>query len=220
MDRMIEIPLFPLDMVLFPGMPLQLHIFEERYKNMVHYCTESGSMFGVVMIESGQEANGPLAVPKMVGCGAKITNLEPLSGGRFNLWAVGQQRFKVLELKHDRPYLVGVVQDYPLQLSAQLAANNSVDYLRPWVERYLRALGSGDDMERVIQEMPTDPVVFAYLGAVVLQIPAIQKQPFLEIQECLALIHQLQIVYRREVALVESLLTNKPPAEQGAFSLN
>lgn len=216
----MEIPIFPLNMVVFPGMPFQLHIFEERYKKMVHDCTEADSIFGVVMIETGVEANGPLPVPKTIGCGARITNLEPLSEGRFNLWAIGQQRFEILALKHDRPYLVANVREFPLHMSELLAANNGVDYLRPWVERYLRALGSTDDMERVIRDMPTDPVIFAYLGAVVLQIPPVQKQPFLEMQDCLALIHRLQVVFRREVALVESLSTNQPPAEQGSFSLN
>ena len=60
---MLELPLFPLNTVLFPGMPLNLHIFEERYKRMMQACIESSKPFGVVLIKQGLEAHGPLADP-------------------------------------------------------------------------------------------------------------------------------------------------------------
>ena len=56
---MIELPLFPLNTVLFPGMPLGLHIFEDRYKLMIGQCVQERRPFGVVLIRSGQEALGP-----------------------------------------------------------------------------------------------------------------------------------------------------------------
>ena len=61
MVLMITLPLFPLNTVLFPGIPVHLHIFEERYKEMISQCLEARVPFGVVLIKSGPEALGPAA---------------------------------------------------------------------------------------------------------------------------------------------------------------
>jgi len=217
---MMEIPLFPLDLVLFPGMPLQLHIFEERYKRMVEDSRAGDSQFGVVLIREGVEANGPLAVPYSIGCIAQITSVETLSEGRYNLWTIGQDRFQIMELRYDRPYLVGLVEKYPLRISELVTVQNNIQTLRPWIERYLRSISQNEDIEQILKDMPEDPFLFAYLGAVVLQIPPVQKQPFLETRECLSLLKKLEKVYHREVALVESLQANRAPEPQGSFSLN
>jgi uncharacterized protein len=95
---MFELPLFPLNTVLFPGMPIQLYIFEQRYKEMIHDCLKSSQPFGVVLIRNGKEANSHLAEPHYVGCSARILDVEPLEEGRMNLVALGQQRFRILEL--------------------------------------------------------------------------------------------------------------------------
>jgi hypothetical protein len=110
---MRELPLFPLNAVLFPGMPLRLHVFEDRYKQMIGYCRQSGAPFGVVLIRSGQEVGGA-AEPYNIGCAASITQIEMLSEGRMNLTAIGYERFQIQSLRHDLPYLVGVVESYPL----------------------------------------------------------------------------------------------------------
>ena len=65
-DETIEIPLFPLNLVLFPGMPLPLHIFEERYKAMIGDCMRYNTPFGVSLIRSGQEV-GEAADPHPIG---------------------------------------------------------------------------------------------------------------------------------------------------------
>jgi Lon protease-like protein len=217
---MKEMPLFPLNTVLFPGMPLQLHIFEERYKQMVGYCVDTGSPFGVVLIRQGQEANGPVAEPFMYGCSARITNLEPLDGGRYNLSAVGQERIRILTLKQDKPYLSALVQEFPLLPSEPDAMYQAMQDLRPYVEHYLRTLSHGEDVEPAIQKLPMDPVVYCYLGAVILQVPPMQKQPFLELSHCLDLLQSLHTVFRREVNLLDHLIASKPPEGQGSFSLN
>ena len=93
---MLDLPLFPLNTVLFPGMPLSLHIFEDRYKRMIGECIDSGNPFGVVLIKRGQEANGPLAEPHEIGCTARIIEVEPLSEGRMNIVVLGQKRFRIL----------------------------------------------------------------------------------------------------------------------------
>ena len=217
---MLEIPLFPLNTVLFPGMPLQLYIFEERYKQLIADCQKTKSNFGVAFIRQGVEANGPLAVPYAVGCMAHITSLESLGDEQYNLWTTGGERFQIMELKHNKPYLVGLVESYPLQISELLTVKNSIERIRPWIERYLRSISQTEDIEQILGEMPSDPEIFAYMGAIVLQIPPGQKQPLLETRECLSLLKKLERIFHREVALVEKLQASQVPETQGSFSLN
>ena len=94
-------------------MPLKLHIFEERYKLMIGQCYKAGQPFGVALIQSGHEVGGR-AQPFAIGCTAIITQLEPLPEGRMNIVAIGQERFQIQSLKFDQPYLVGLVEPYPL----------------------------------------------------------------------------------------------------------
>src|SRR5438045_9705996 len=97
--------LFPLNTVLFPGMPLPLHIFEERYKLMIGRCIEEERPFGVVLIQSGPEVGGP-AVPHLVGTTAHIAAVKHADDGRMNLIAIGQERFQILEVVRQAPYLI------------------------------------------------------------------------------------------------------------------
>jgi len=105
----VELPLFPLNSVLFPGATLPLHIFEERYKLMVGRCLQSGSPFGVLLIRSGNEV-GEAAEPFEVGTTARIARVQHLDEGRMNLVCLGEQRFRLLKTLRDTPYLVGEVE--------------------------------------------------------------------------------------------------------------
>src|SRR5262249_39608867 len=77
-----RVPLFPLNVVLFPGMPLPLHVFEPRYQEMVQACMESDRTFGVCLIRSGQEVGGP-ADPHPVGTTCEILEASSLGEGRM-----------------------------------------------------------------------------------------------------------------------------------------
>ena len=105
----MDLPLFPLKTVLFPGARLPLHIFEPRYRQMIGECVEREAPFGVVLIRSGAEVGGG-AVPHRVGATARITAVERLPDGRMNIVTVGQQRFRILETTTERPYLMGTVE--------------------------------------------------------------------------------------------------------------
>jgi len=70
----MELPLFPLNTVLFPGATLPLHVFEERYKQMINQCLESRSPFGVLLIRSGNEVGTPTE-PFEVGTTASIAHV-------------------------------------------------------------------------------------------------------------------------------------------------
>jgi Lon protease-like protein len=217
---MLKLPLFPLNTVLFPGMPLSLHIFEERYKLMINRCLEAHLPFGVVLIENGLEANGPLAQPHHVGCTARITQVQPLGGGRMNLVAVGQDRFKILSLEHDQPYLVGNVELLPMENDNPVVLNSTGRYLRPWVERYLTMLARAENLKFDIDQLPQDPLSLAYLAAFLVQIPTAQKQDLLAVEGASALMDNVRAIYRREVTLLDAMLAKDNVAEQGPFSLN
>ena len=106
---MALLPLFPLDVVLLPGTPLPLHIFEPRYKEMIRECLATNAPFGVVRaLEEGMAE---------VGCTAEIVSVtKEYSDGRMDLVAEGRKRFEVLELKRERAFLqaeVLLVPDEP-----------------------------------------------------------------------------------------------------------
>ena len=107
-DDLTELPLFPLNLVLFPGMRLPLHIFEDRYKAMIGDCIEREVPFGVVLIREGPEVGGP-AEPFRVGPSARITQVQRLEEGRMNLLALGEKRFDLVEIVQEVPHMVGLV---------------------------------------------------------------------------------------------------------------
>jgi Lon protease-like protein len=92
------LPLFPLDLVLLPRVPLPLHIFEPRYKEMIKECLDQNRAFGIVRSKEEGFAN--------IGCTAEILNvLKTYPDGRMNILAEGQKRFEVLQVNQERTFL-------------------------------------------------------------------------------------------------------------------
>jgi len=91
---LIEMPLFPLPAVLFPGGQLQLRIFEPRYLDLVRECTRQGTGFGVCLILQGAEAGAP-AVPASIGTMARISDFDRDDDGLLGIVAEGGSRFRV-----------------------------------------------------------------------------------------------------------------------------
>lgn len=217
---MFELPLFPLNTVLFPGMPLHLHIFEERYKKMIQLCLERSVPFGVVLIRQGVEAFGPVAEPYPVGCTARIIEMEPLSEGRMNIVAVGQERFRTVLLDSKKAaFLTGIVQPFPLSDANVDSIEEAGKRLKPWVKRYLEILAHSENVEVEIPEIPDDPQTLAYLAAISLQVPNKVKQEFLSEETTTDLLEKLSTAYRREVALVRGAMERKPDSTN-SFSKN
>jgi hypothetical protein len=97
----VEIPLFPLDTVLFPGGPLPLRIFEARYLDLVSRCMRDGSGFGVVTIVEGPEAGAP-ATTSEVGTYARIVDFSQQPDGLLGIVARGERRFRILAHRRAR----------------------------------------------------------------------------------------------------------------------
>jgi uncharacterized protein len=89
-----ELPLFPLNTVLFPGGPLPLRIFEPRYVDMVRDCMRDGAPFGVVLIRAGQEA-GEVSSAAEIGTSARIIDFNQMPDGLLGIICTGVQKFRV-----------------------------------------------------------------------------------------------------------------------------
>jgi Lon protease-like protein len=213
------LPLFPLHMVLFPGMALPLHIFEPRYRLMINECLGAGTPFGVVLIRSGHEV-GASAVPHTVGTTAHIAGAERLPDGRFNIEVIGQQRFQVVNLSSDRDYLTGTIEEYPLAGADEGPARRLADALLPWLGRYLQLLGDKAETKFDRAQLPRDPASIGYLAAIVAQIPMAEKQHLLSLATASELLEHERAIYRREMALLRAILTTARAPDASNFSPN
>jgi uncharacterized protein len=176
-DNVRIVPLFPLSTVLFPGITLPLHIFEERYKTMLRECLAGDQRFGVVLIREGWEVGSP-ATPHEVGTLARIVRTDALDEGRMNVLTVGEQRFRIRELVEGRPYLRGRVElldDESTEVEPRLAARVREDF-----GSYLQALRRLANRAEVTIELPTSPRDLSYVVAATLQIPLVERQVLLE----------------------------------------
>ena len=200
---MYEIPIFPLNTVLFPGMPLTLHIFEERYQLMLQKVMLTNQTFGVNLIHSGAEASGPLPDPFKIGCTARIIKVEPVGDGRVNLTVIGDERYRIIQTSTAQPYLTGFVESLPLEKPASMEVSRGARQLRPRVVDYLSLLAKHStttegeqqeidlDFDLTEMQLPEDPLMLVYLSAALLQVPAAEKQPLLEAEDASQLLKMI-----------------------------
>jgi len=214
---MSDLPLFPLKTVVFPGMPMPLHIFEDRYKQMIEECIEAKRPFGIVMIAEGAAEYDTHVKPHRVGCTVDIMQVQKLEDGRFFIMAVGQERFRITDLKRNiKPYLVGTVskltyRDEPPSLLAEAAQQ-----LKPEVIKYLEILAQAGKVEVDITQLPDDPEALAGIAASLLDTDMEKKQSLLEINQLSRVLNYLTAIYGQEVKLLRMM----PPDAYGVFSLN
>lgn len=105
METTADIPIFPLQTVLYPSGRLPLRIFEARYVDMTKVCIRDDSVFGVCLIQAGQEVGAP-AQHAEIGCTARIVNWEVPHAGLFTLVTVGESVFRVLERRVEADGLI------------------------------------------------------------------------------------------------------------------
>jgi Lon protease-like protein len=219
---MYKLPLFPLNTVLFPGTPLNLHIFEPRYKEMITMCIDQEKPFGIALIKHGIEAFGELAQPYSVGCTARIIQIEHLDQDQMNIIAVGERRFRIQSLDAESfSYLVGKVDDYPLTEPSPSALRSYGDRLRRRVKRYIGMLINAGGVDFDLEEIPDEPLPLAYMAAAILQLSAARKQALLSLEDGDDLLARLSEYYRHEIALLRVALTKSGVGSMpGGFSIN
>jgi len=175
----MELPIFPLNAVLFPGATMPLHIFEERYKQMINECLDEQRPFGVVLIRAGHEVGGD-AEPFELGTTAHIQQVERLDEGKMNIVCTGGRRFRLIEAVDDAPYLKGNVEliepahgfdQETLDLASEAAA-----LFGEYVRLYLAVT---NQWTRTL-DLPSDPGVLADFIGSRLPVAADVKQELLE----------------------------------------
>ena len=130
-----EIPIFPLNTVLFPGGLLPLKIFEQRYIEMTKTCLRDNSPFGVCLIREGREV-GAAAVPEPIGCLAAIESWDMPHLGLFHLIARGGERFRIRDTRVAPNHLMSaLVEPVPPDAAADQVDNLCRQVLQAVIEK-------------------------------------------------------------------------------------
>ncbi|MEE2909791.1 MAG: LON peptidase substrate-binding domain-containing protein [Candidatus Poribacteria bacterium] len=173
-----NLPLFPLNVVLFPGNILPLHIFEERYRTMIHECLQEDSEFGIILAKGGRVIGDSYSI----GTAVKIIDSDIMEDGRMNIMTVGQYRFEVQEITCQTPYLEALVDPIstnlpidPTRLQALISRASEL------CETYENLLAETVTDWEVPKSLPERPFHLACHIATRLQITLIEKQRLLEI---------------------------------------
>jgi Lon protease-like protein len=215
-----NVPIFPLNTVLFPSLPLPLHIFEERYRRMVEDLRHGDGRFCVALIKEGQEVGGP-AEPHEVACLAELVHIQPLQDGRYFILAVGVERVKIVHTDRTaKPYLTGALEvwsDEAENVPPELVEQASELFLQ---YAYLAMKMSGQDREQI--PMPTDADLLSYVMATGLQIDSALRQRLLELPGAEERLHAEIDMLQSELPLLRAFMsTPQPPGVGfGQFSAN
>ena len=173
----MEVPLFPLRTVLYPGGPLPLRIFEQRYLDMISRCMKTDSPFGVLLIRKGSET-GPTETFD-IGTLARITDWYQGSDGLLGVTATGTERFRLLSARRESDgLLVGEVE----------LLEHTPDCPLPEEYKPLAKILNGviDDLGRLYEDLEKhydDAGWVSYRFAEILPISPEQKQSCLEIDD-------------------------------------
>jgi Lon protease-like protein len=200
------IPLFPLNVVLFPGMLLPLRIFEPRYRLMLDRVLEGDRTFGVVLIKEGEEVGGN-AVPFRTGTLAEVSEVEQLDNGEFMLVCVGLRRFKITQMLEGEPYPQAEIElldegDPEQPVSEELMQEASTN-----LEEYLAGLSSLTTMSIAMPHGVLSSIDLSYLMASTLQTESLQKQHILETISVVDRLELLVKLFRDENERIENFLS-------------
>lgn len=184
----LDIPLFPLQSVLFPDGALPLKIFEQRYMDMATACLRQDSAFGVCLIAQGSEVGAP-AVPQLVGTLARIVNWDMAQLGVLQVVARGEERFRILE-RRTEPSGLQRAEVVPIAVAPVQKIPAAYARLVPLLRAVVADLG---------ERAPPTPHRFfdatwvGYRWCEVLPIPLIARQKLLELEDSIS---RLEIIFR------------------------
>lgn len=210
----MTLPLFPLGSVLYPGLLLPLHIFEDRYRQLVAdlLAGPDPQQFGVIAIRHGRET-GIDGVSALfgTGCTAMLRRVERLEDGRYDLITVGAQRFKLLSLGDAAPYLSGDVEMLTDEPGDAAEAAAVVPAVQQAFRSYLGLIAERGSTQITMPELPTEPVLLSYLvaAAVVVDLPV--KQRLLEEPDAHRRLVAERALLTRETQMLRSLMAAPAP---------
>ena len=199
-----ELPLFPLPVVLFPGMPMPLHIFEPRYRTMLADIRAGNNLFGLSYFDKdASEKDMPPA--GHVGCVAEVTETQALPDGRSNILAVGVIRYRVeAYVEHDSPYLVVRVNFFEDDEEHDpKVANNAREVARMFMRVANSIRIMNDERGNLPDITETEPQKLSFLVAAALEIEPEKKQELLELSSTSERLNRLRDVLARVVKSYE-----------------
>lgn len=207
------LPLFPLGTVLFPGLVLPLHVFEERYRALVRdLITLPEGLpreFGIVAIRQGWEVEHPgrsassPATPTLheVGCSAELRQVTAHPDGRFDIVAVGRRRFRIADVRSETaPYLVAEVDFLPESRGEPGLAERLAPRLLASFRRYLELIQPSSPAGS--EQLPDDPEVLSHLVAATAMLPLAERQRLLATPDTAARLRTELAMLSREAALL------------------
>lgn len=201
----IELPLFPLNLVLFPGTVSPLHIFEMRYRQMIVDCQRDEKPFGIVLARPESEHLNER--PYSVGTMVEIRNLDRLEDGRYTLMAVGTKRFRIVSERRDKPYLSGLVELYEDDAEPERAWLPAMQQARDLFGEYLGMLLEASEDKDVEAHLPEEAEDLSYFIAYFLDIQEERKQQFLELTSTRQRLQEEVAILRREVPFMRQILS-------------
>jgi Lon protease-like protein len=208
------LPLFPLGAVLYPGMVLPLHVFEDRYRQLVRDLLDGSEprQFGVIAIRKGRET-GIDGVQSLyeVGCAATLRRVEQHSDGRFDLVTVGTQRFRLLSLDETLPYLQGEIELLTDDEVDEAAAGALVLAVQVAFRAYLDALTEWGGATVRVEDLPAEPVLLSYVVAAAMVIDLPERQSLLAEPDALARLNAQRALLSRETAMLRTTTSRPAP---------
>jgi uncharacterized protein len=209
-----RLPLFPLGTVLFPGMLLPLHIFEERYRTLVRdlLAGPEPRRFGVIAIKKGRETgvDGVSALYE-VGCTATLRDAHEHGDGRFDIVTVGTQRFRLAGLDESRPYLQGDVEPMDEETGDEAAAALAVRAAQQAFRTYVSALGDRGLAQLRVPDVPDEPDLLSYLIAASMIIDLPDRQGLLAEPDAVSRLTAERALLSRETTMLRTLTARPAP---------
>ncbi len=170
-----RLPLFPLQVVLFPGTALPLHIFEPRYRKLLADCLAGTRRFGITPAGTASESPDP----GMAGCVAEVKANEQLPDGRFNILVMGGARFLLRDVfAAPEPYYIGLVDEFE-EDPGTLPTADAARELRERFAEYFRALRLLNDTEPEDPSLPDPPLALSFAVAAAVECEPAAKQALL-----------------------------------------
>jgi len=219
------LPLFPLSTVLFPGMRLPLHIFEERYRQLVADLSAQPEprRFGVIAIRQGREVGTQAATAlHEVGCVAAVRQITPHPDGRFDLSAVGTERFRLVRTDDSLAYLRGEVELLKDEAPPVLegagtgeAEAFAVSRVQAGFRSYLNALADRGGGVISVTDLPDEPLLLSYVVGAAMIIDLAERQSLLAAPTALDRLRLERSLLVRETAMFRA--TTSRPAPDYAY---
>lgn len=179
----IQLPLFPLPVVLFPGTPQLLHIFEPRYREMVRDCLESGGPFGLSYLNP-ERTGAPEGVPTPgdVGCTAEIRSHQLFPDGRSNILVVGHDRYVMASLVDgETAYLVGTVQAFHDEPDESLELIELAETVRASFQTLVESQRALTELAPPVDDPPDEPARLSFHIAAALELDGDTKEGLLRL---------------------------------------